>query len=71
MTRWEYRYVDLYRGENKPIAAACFEVTSELDRAGAEGWEIVGEINIMSVPPSRVVTAPFSNRVVVLKRPLN
>lgn len=43
MTHWEYRYIELYRYEDKKSDA--FEgLSAEVGQAGREGWEAVGQV---------------------------
>ncbi|MFI5909977.1 hypothetical protein [Dactylosporangium sp. NPDC051541] len=66
MTTWEYRYIDLYRGDGRDIQDAFDEFTAEMRRAGAEGWEAVGEVNVQAGRPGRSDLA--SLRTVLMKR---
>lgn len=68
MTRWEYRFVELfhrpeYAGKEPPITRATHLVTDELDEAGHDGWEAVGQVTILS--------GSISHPVILMKRPIH
>jgi hypothetical protein len=74
MTRWEYRFIDLYRGtDHKPTAETAVDFfrnfIAEVRQAGEEGWEAVGELGVTygaGMPPN-------STRIgaLLLKRPVD
>jgi hypothetical protein len=43
MTTWEYYFIDLYRQNGEGVR----NVAAELIQAGLEGWEAVGEIDVL------------------------
>jgi hypothetical protein len=63
MTRWEYKYIDLFRMPDRVKAVAAFQ--AEAAQAGADGWEAVGEVAINHGGP---VAGTFP--VLMLKRPM-
>ena len=44
MARWEYRFIDLYRG-NSYTGNEFSGFAAEVAQAGLEGWEAVGEVS--------------------------
>lgn len=56
MERWEYRVADLTKVEKD---------VGELNRLGAEGWEVVGMVSTWGASGAR-----FVHPIAVLKRPL-
>lgn len=50
MAGWEYKFVDLFRG-NQPRGSTGFEaLVEEIRRAGEDGWETVGELSVTYRP---------------------
>ena len=67
MTRWEYRFIDLfhkpeYLEKTPPVLHSMHLVADDLHDAGEEGWEAVGAMNIAA--------GGISHPVILLKRPL-
>jgi hypothetical protein len=55
MAGWEYKFVDLFRG-NQPRGSTGFEaLVEEIRRAGEDGWETVGELSMTYRPETEVV----------------
>jgi hypothetical protein len=51
MRRWEYKFIDLfhkpeYLDREPPVLRAMHLVTDDLDAAGRDGWEAVGQVTI-------------------------
>jgi hypothetical protein len=44
MARWEYRFINLYRGKSY-TGSELSGFTAEVAQAGLEGWEAVGEVS--------------------------
>jgi len=63
MTRWEYKYIDLYRGWDNSASAQAGYAAFKADvlKAGMDGWEAVGEV--------RITQNNIDIRVLMLKRP--
>jgi hypothetical protein len=68
MTRWEYKYIDLYQGNFSDPDAAFHGFEDAVRKAGTEGWEVVGEAGVSYQTPVRSSLSYV--RVLVLKRPL-
>ena len=67
MTTWEYRFIELfhrpeYQEKQSPVERATHLVTDDLDQAGREGWEAVGEVTILS--------GSITHPVILMKRPI-
>jgi hypothetical protein len=67
MACWEYRFIDLfhrpeYLEREPPVVRAMHLVTDELDAAGRDGWEAVGQVTIAA--------GGLQHPVILLKRPL-
>jgi hypothetical protein len=77
MTRWEYKYLDLYRfapqgttsGSPQTATDVFATFSAEMAKAGAEGWEAVGEVRV-AFQPYVGHTGSTDVRVVLLKRPM-
>ncbi|MFN8018283.1 MAG: hypothetical protein U0P45_09175 [Acidimicrobiales bacterium] len=68
MTAWEYRFIELfhrpeYQEKGSPVERATHLVTDDLDEAGREGWEAVGEVTILS--------GSITHPVILMKRPVD
>jgi hypothetical protein len=51
MTRWEYRYIALYRGAGRVTTTTMMgegfsDFSAEVAQAGNEGWEAVGAVSL-------------------------
>ena len=69
MAGWEYKFVDLFRG-NQPRGSTGFEaLVEEIRRAGEDGWETVGELSVTYRPETEDVRYRSSVRTLLLKRP--
>ncbi|MFB9182062.1 hypothetical protein ACFFX1_28320 [Dactylosporangium sucinum] len=69
MTRWEYRFIDLFRGTRESFDQALTEFAADVRQAGVEGWEAIGEIEVSYHQKGTIDSAQPSARVLVLKRP--
>lgn len=69
MADWEYRFVDLFRGD-QPRGSDGFEAFAEEIRlAGEDGWEAVGELALSFRPETEDVRYRSTVKTLLLKRP--
>lgn len=73
MTQWDYKTIDLWRGEYPELnstAAAYDSFQEKLRQAGDEGWEAVGQITISWMwKPRTGGNYPQTIPSLLLKRP--
>lgn len=66
---WEYKFVELFRG-NQPRGSNGFAAfVEEMRLAGEEGWEAVGEVSMTYHPEGKVYGYSMNISTVLLKRP--
>lgn len=74
VTKWEYAFVDLYRGEVVEGYDAFADLKSEIEALGADGWEAVGEVRLafdQKTEPAMSSGKPGGNvAILMFKRPL-
>ena len=69
MTRWEYKFVELFRGKQVRGSTGFAAFEEEMQIAGAEGWEAVGEVSVTYHPEGKLYGYSCSISSVLLKRP--
>ncbi len=69
MAGWEYKFVDLFRGD-QPHGSNGFEAfVEEIRLAGEDGWEAVGELSMSYHPEAEDDRVRSTVKTVLLKRP--
>ena len=69
MVRWEYKFVELFRGTQVRGSTGFAAFEEEMQIAGEEGWEAVGEVAVSYHPEGKVYGYSCSLSSVLLKRP--